>query len=457
MNTNCEICGNQLEVFDTKILTCGDDQCLYISRTVYDPNSQYIHNYIKNNLNETKLLFKIACAAINNKTHPFNPLPKFKNLDINIQIIKDLINLTDIKQDIAEIYNLDNEQSIYDYLGEIKYGLYKFILKSNIINIKYTELFKIKNLKTYEVSYEDKYTEYFNKEIENNNYCYLYHGSNLENWYSIMTNGLKVFSNTAYMKNGMVYGSGIYTSNDINISNTYSVSYDNSQIIAVFQVIGNQSTYKKTHSIFVVPNEKLVRLRYLIEISKNLTRDELKAINQKFMNTIIKEKSTEIKYFSSMRNKRLLKEIQHSQNPEVAQLGMKFIINEENMYQWNVRLFNFDSNSDLYKDLHSVNMDSIEMQIIFEQQYPIKPPFIRIVKPIFKYRTGHITMGGSICMELLTNQGWSPAYSIETVMIQIKSIIIENGRIDKSKLANSYSLDEAKDSFKRMLITHNWK
>lgn len=456
MNQICTICNNQLEAFDTNINICGNDNCLFISRTMYIESNEYLKQYINNNLNETKLLLTIAHAAINNDKHPFAPLPKFKNVAISLDDIKTIINNSNISEDIKSISNMESERIIYDYLGEVKYGLYKFILKSNIIQIKNVELFKIKNLKTFEVSYEDKYTEYFDKEILNNNYCYLYHGSPLQNWYSIMTKGLKVFSNTTHMKNGMAYGPGIYTSNNISVSNTYSSNYSKTSIIAVFQVIGKQIDYKKTESIFVVPTEKLVRLRYLILNQKTFTPEEIQAINQKFMTRILTEKSKEIKYFSSMRNKRLMKEIQQSQKPEVQELGMVFTINEENMYQWKVKLFNFDKDSELYKDLTNANMDFIEMEILFEQQYPIKPPFIRIIKPVFKYRTGHITLGGSICMELLTNQGWSPAYSIETLMIQIKSTIIENGRLDMNKLTYSYSIEEARDSFKRMLITHNW-
>jgi ubiquitin-conjugating enzyme E2 Q len=89
--------------------------------------------------------------------------------------------------------------------------------------------------------------------------------------------------------------------------------------------------------------------------------------------------------------------------------------------------------------------------------YPINPPFVRIVEPVFVYRTGNITMGGSICMELLTNQGWSVACSIESLLIQIKANILETVRIDHHRVGQKYSMSEARVAFKRMVISHGWK
>jgi hypothetical protein len=37
---------------------------------------------------------------------------------------------------------------------------------------------------------------------------------------------------------------------------------------------------------------------------------------------------------------------------------------------------------------------------------PFSPPFIRVVEPRFAFHTGHVTIGGSICMELLTRRSF---------------------------------------------------
>lgn len=60
----------------------------------------------------------------------------------------------------------------------------------------------------------------------------------------------------------------------------------------------------------------------------------------------------------------------------------------------------------------------------FPENFPFEPPFIRVVKPKFAFRTGHVTIGGSICMESITPAGWSSARSIEGIFMEIISIIL---------------------------------
>lgn len=44
---------------------------------------------------------------------------------------------------------------------------------------------------------------------------------------------------------------------------------------------------------------------------------------------------------------------------------------------------------------------------------------------------GHVLAAGALCMELLTKQGWSSAYSMENVFLQISSTFITgNARVD---------------------------
>jgi ubiquitin-conjugating enzyme E2 Q len=104
-----------------------------------------------------------------------------------------------------------------------------------------------------------------------------------------------------------------------------------------------------------------------------------------------------------------------------------------------------------------LGIPAIELEITFKENYPIAPPFIRVVYPHFKFHSGHVTIGGSFCMEMLTNQGWSATFSIENVITQIKSALVDgNGEIDEVKYKQRYSMDEAQDAFKRVLATHKW-
>lgn len=78
----------------------------------------------------------------------------------------------------------------------------------------------------------------------------------------------------------------------------------------------------------------------------------------------------------------------------------------------------------------------IEMEMQFPKEYPMFPPFVRVIRPRFKFLTGknhdfvtdsnkhmishkgHVTIGGSICMEMLTRSGWSPSNDIEVLWVE---------------------------------------
>lgn len=71
------------------------------------------------------------------------------------------------------------------------------------------------------------------------------------------------------------------------------------------------------------------------------------------------------------------------------------------------------------------------MEVLFSTAFPSEPPFIRVVSPRFARHSGHITAGGSICTELLTSSGWSPAYTLESVLVDIRATIIAGkGQLD---------------------------
>jgi len=66
--------------------------------------------------------------------------------------------------------------------------------------------------------------------------------------------------------------------------------------------------------------------------------------------------------------------------------------------------------------------------------------------------------GGAICMELLTPQGWSSAYSIEALIMQISATLVKGkARVDFSstnRINTVYSLNKAQQSYKTMVQIH---
>ena len=98
----------------------------------------------------------------------------------------------------------------------------------------------------------------------------------------------------------------------------------------------------------------------------------------------------------------------------------------------------------------------ILLRVSFPSTYPTAPPYIRVIRPRFQFRTGHVTIGGSICTEMLTSAGWSSTMTIESALLSIRTNMLVGGaRIDHGN-RHDYSEAEAREAFNRMQREHGW-
>lgn len=118
--------------------------------------------------------------------------------------------------------------------------------------------------------------------------------------------------------------------------------------------------------------------------------------------------------------------------------------NDDSMDKWCIKLFGFDEDSNLAKDLLVCGVDHVELEMSFPDQYPFEPPFVRVVKPRFKKQTGFV-MSGALCMELLTKDGWNPINDIESVIVSIRSLmVVGDGRLQSA-------VDMGKEEYEKVL------
>lgn len=171
---------------------------------------------------------------------------------------------------------------------------------------------------------------------------------------------------------------------------------------------------------------------------------------------------------ATMRLNRELKTILKIQeSTPLHELG--WYINAElvsNVYQWIVELHSFESTLPLAKDMKAAGSTSVVLEIRFGKDYPMSPPFVRVIRPRFlpfmNGGGGHVTGGGAMCMELLTNDGWSAVSSIESVLLQVRMAIMnlepKPARLEsKSKgMQRDYGTAEAMDAFIRACRAHGW-
>jgi len=133
----------------------------------------------------------------------------------------------------------------------------------------------------------------------------------------------------------------------------------------------------------------------------------------------------------------------------------------ENLYVWEVRLFDFEGElgKDMKKYENISGKNYVELKIQFSKDYPFMPPFVRVIEPRFMFRTGNVTLGGAICMEMLTLTGWRAINSIESIIMTVRSQIgskESGGRLDFSTTSSGYTEQEAWTAFYRAAETHRW-
>ncbi|KFZ15187.1 hypothetical protein V502_05757 [Pseudogymnoascus sp. VKM F-4520 (FW-2644)] len=136
----------------------------------------------------------------------------------------------------------------------------------------------------------------------------------------------------------------------------------------------------------------------------------------------------------------------------------------DNMYQWIVELHSFDPKLPLFKEMKDANISSIVLEMRFGRNHPMSPPFVRVIRPRFlEFMAGgggHVTAGGALCMELLTNSGWSAVSSIESVLLQVR-MAISSTDPKPARLAmggrGDYGVGEAIDAYLRACRAHGWE
>ncbi|RPB20605.1 hypothetical protein L211DRAFT_841537 [Terfezia boudieri ATCC MYA-4762] len=136
-----------------------------------------------------------------------------------------------------------------------------------------------------------------------------------------------------------------------------------------------------------------------------------------------------------------------------------------NVYQWIFEFHSFDENLPLAQDMKSLGLKSIILEARFGSSFPMSPPFIRVIKPRFlgfqQGGGGHVTLGGALCMELLTNSGWSAVSSLESVLLQVRMAMTSTeprpARLVLGRGIQTYGAGEAKEAYIRACKLHGWE
>jgi len=481
VNHYCIVCHKKLDFQSEMFISCENLKCMYKYEELVI-NNPVIERFSED-VDKCNFLIESAIDAMtcNRKYDIFEPFPKhFMKYEIDDlergtvskltgKNYDDVKNFVLIDKTIGELntIGLDKlEQLVSTYktdlelaekIGKNLYILIRFILMSCKVDIiKNDDMLGIKGdkFKIYKIVHPVDKEEEFKQMSTNTNF--LFHGSRWCNWYSILRNGLKNCSKTKLMTAGAAYGDGIYLSDDINLSFGYGLSGSKS-IVGVFEVVDKQK-YHKGGVIYVVDDEKVLIQRYLLIIPSSHKESFLKDINTIFNKTIYEEKINATAKYNKKSIAKIIREykILSKLNPDTSSFRIE--VNPDYPFEWKIFIGKFDEKYPIAQDMKKFGIQEIELEIKFPDNYPFSPVFIRVVSPRFKQLTGHIiATSGAFCNELLTEQGWRPTYTVESVVISLMSEIIEGGgRIDPNMYNVPYSYDEAKKDFVRVAKSHGW-
>jgi len=118
------------------------------------------------------------------------------------------------------------------------------------------------NSKIREFEFKYSFLDSYKKNMKYPNRWYLFHGSPIGNWHSILRTGIRNMSGTRFMSSGAAYGNGVYLSDSYSFSAAYA-GHTKYKFVAVVEILVDPEPYKKAVNVYVIPDDKLLFPRYL--------------------------------------------------------------------------------------------------------------------------------------------------------------------------------------------------
>ena len=372
----CSVCGCKLKLKGMeKISHCGTELCSTKSKHLVMDNR--ITEQYKKDPYLCEILIDIL---IQGTTHPkeekiFKPIPKMINVS-NLIELKKIIEKEKTNLDIYHIAQSSNDIELHRKIGNVAYSIISNAISDNYFSLNtivkfqteplnrgimrlYNEetAFDTPNIRFIGLNYSYEVESKFPKEY------FLFHGSPMYSWYPIVKNGLKVMSGSEFMANGAAYGNGIYLSDEFSMSlgyssKSYGSASKNKSIVGVFEIAGGTEPHKKTSSIFVVSDDKIMLLRYLIVIEGNVNSLFCRELSDYFVKYLGSINKLNEKKSSNVKNKRLVAEIK--------------LLNSNSKVS-NIKTVNGSSNWKI--KLNKINGKIIVLNVYFND-YPKLPPKI---------------------------------------------------------------------------------
>ena len=156
---------------------------------------------------------------------------------------------------------------------------------------------------------------------------------------------------------------------------------------------------------------------------------------------------------ASFAKKRILIDYAKLQQEDIEKDGIQVELVDGNPFLWKITMTDFQGRlgSDLMNHAFAQSMDTgggtpVVMEARFPSEFPLSPPFLRIVRPIFQEFTGRVA-GGALCIPRLMSKGWDPRADMHRILSHVKHHLEKYGaRVHPaSGMKDEYPMDTTKE------------
>jgi Poly(ADP-ribose) polymerase catalytic domain len=440
---------NTLDLYSGLCRKCRDS-------TSSRPLTNVVTDAYRKDPNIIKFLIQLSIEALGSKDR-FTPFPVIYSEGSTVSTYDGVITaFSDISKDmtywISKLDSVDTDGELHDSLADREYEFLKFVIESNNTILSYfdyqfgskdnsaekhmieTDVWEKSNLIVFAVTHDAELEDRFNK-VEKS--TYLYHGSPAPNWHSILRNGLKNYSGTSKQSHGAAHGKGVYLAGNSATSMGYSGRGKHEfTVIAIAQVI-DASKYTKNNSIYVVPDDSKVLIKYLI-LNKG-GNNQNKKLEQIFKYLTVDLPATldhNRGCMSSITDRRLRGEyanLQRQLNDIRDEHHMTEISLVEEMHNHDAKTESGDvKNKVIDPDIDDLSLKSrtwiikfesdqqYEVRVDISYQYPLVPPKITIRKKTEDTESMPLIVKDDDCFRycepILNHLSWNPGTKIWSII-----------------------------------------
>lgn len=197
------------------------------------------------------------------------------------------------------------------------------------------------------------------------------------------------------------------------------------------------------------------KMEELDKITKQREHEELKERNYNTLKTRYNPQTSAAEI--------ILKDYVSCKTSQTKDSAFKVNMINDDLFHWevNVDTRKLNPETEFYKDAVKYNVSEVIFRIIFPPNYPADPPYVYVNTPRFVQHTGRVTIEGSLCLDLLTKEGWMPTININGLINTILNEMFTEtetniARIDPCNRA-PYSLEASIAAFENIARQHNWQ